>query len=305
METWWRAKLTTAFSLTKRRPAFTLIELLVVIAILAILAALLLPALSKARDAADMTVCRSNLKQLGVGLANYVSDYHAYPIWCVNHADQPNPNFPTWWHQQLEPYMGAKWPSTNLLNHGESTKTRVYQCPSYARVAIRSAVQYTNYSSTPWLGSYGYNTCGTGLERPLSALGIGGNYLVLGPVYTYQYRAVRESEVLKPSVMLAAADANFIVAYDTLDAWQVVGYSDLSAALELYWHTGIPPTSTIPILSTLWTATNKRHNGRWNTLFCDGHVQTMTAKKLFDTTDPAVLRLWNRDNEPHADLLVP
>lgn len=67
-----------------RKRGFTLIELLVVIAIIAILIALLLPAVQQAREAARRSSCKNNLKQIGLGLANYHSTHKTFPPALIN-----------------------------------------------------------------------------------------------------------------------------------------------------------------------------------------------------------------------------
>ncbi len=105
----------------KRDHIFTLIELLVVIAIIAILAAMLLPALNKARDKARQSNCINQQKQLGLASSLYAIDYDDYviPICFVNSAPQA-------WYSKMLPYIMTGTPTEEF---------RVFRCPAEAKDA--------------------------------------------------------------------------------------------------------------------------------------------------------------------------
>ena len=76
----------------RRRDGFTLIELLAVIAIIAMMATMLLPQVAKFQERAQSVVCMNNLRQIGIGVLNYVGDNnYEYP---VIEPDQQSPVYP-------------------------------------------------------------------------------------------------------------------------------------------------------------------------------------------------------------------
>ncbi len=99
-----------------RPSAFTLIELLVVIAIIAILAAILFPVFARARENARRSSCQSNLKQIGLGMIQYIQDYdERFPLGAQTTAAAATAGTPYGWADALQPYLKS---------------TQIFQCPS-------------------------------------------------------------------------------------------------------------------------------------------------------------------------------
>ncbi len=143
---------------------FTLIELLVVIAIIAILAGMLLPTLSRAKEAGRGTVCKNNMRQITLGLLLYADDHSEFLPW-PGGVDR---NFPADWmyggQEDTFPKTPDRWKNRAFGFHAESgsvfnyvtgqprvlpysegitTTYPVYRCPSSGKLGAAIRVNFS------------------------------------------------------------------------------------------------------------------------------------------------------------------
>jgi len=147
--------------------AFTLIELLAVIAIIAVCAALLLPALGKAKQKVKGTTCLSNLKQWGLATQLYVGDNRDYlpkegkptPL----ESDLSNPDYQAWYvllpeTMKLPRYADMPWRKDPSAAVGRS----VWICPSNSRRVVPPSINLFHYAMNE-----GFNGTGAKNRSPI------------------------------------------------------------------------------------------------------------------------------------------
>jgi prepilin-type N-terminal cleavage/methylation domain-containing protein/prepilin-type processing-associated H-X9-DG protein len=269
---------------TSQKRGFTLIELLVVIAIIAILAAILFPVFGRARENARRTTCASNLKQIGLGLAQYTQDYdETLPSATLCELSACSTAGDRWiWSQLLDPYMKSAGTGTGL-GTGTFKGTTVWKCPSNPDKGRVSVEQVSGNPAGPNAPAIPYSYAANNNNlNPAGAANSGSDPIDVGLGFlNFGGITPSGSSKSKPIKLSMFQDSAQLIAVGEYLRYGMAMSIESSSANKFIWA-GHLETS--------------------NYLFADGHVKALRPFQTVSAADggTASQNLWTRDGTSFA-----
>jgi prepilin-type processing-associated H-X9-DG protein/prepilin-type N-terminal cleavage/methylation domain-containing protein len=261
----------------KKISAFTLVELLVVISIIALLLSILMPSLRKAREAAKVVVCKSNIHQISLGMLMYVEDNNLkLPPYC-NGFERDNPITQV----QIDGVRYNSFRTYALMREwamSGSAPSALRDGKGFFAVYMASDKGARSYSFETVLGCPSLPAAGkprsvelkwAGAPTAMIAKrhrGFGINYEQVTSGVSDNYGEIPFNSFRRPSELVYISETSGVVPYVSSWCLEDNGNGKSVPHKDMQYNVSAP---------------GNRHSGRFNALFLDGHVVTDDFEDLF------------------------